>query len=135
MGVWTWAEMSIGILVCCLPVVPKFVSFVSPKIQTMLSSMRKSRSSNDSGTYVLRNSNGRSDRAKFAKLGYTEHKTRPEVLHQHTDSQIHLKDELLRCVSEDIVTETWQGQAFPDNDRGTRMATKRDKLEDRPQNE
>lgn len=32
MGLWTHAEISIGIIVCCLPVSPRFFQFIGPKI-------------------------------------------------------------------------------------------------------
>ena len=32
MGFWTWAELSIGIIVGCLPALPKFLQHVGPKI-------------------------------------------------------------------------------------------------------
>lgn len=32
MGLWTWAELSTGIIVGCLPALPKFFQHVGPKI-------------------------------------------------------------------------------------------------------
>lgn len=37
MGLWTWAELSIGIIVGCLPALPKFFQHVGPKIYRSLS--------------------------------------------------------------------------------------------------
>lgn len=33
MGYWTWTELSIGIIVGCLPTMPKFCQHVGPKIR------------------------------------------------------------------------------------------------------
>ena len=33
MGLWTWAEISIGIIVGCLPTLPKFIQHVGTKIR------------------------------------------------------------------------------------------------------
>ena len=32
MGLWTWAELSIGIIVGCLPTLPRFIQHIGPKI-------------------------------------------------------------------------------------------------------
>ncbi len=37
MGLWAYAEISIGIIVSCLPVLPKFFTHVGPKIYVSLS--------------------------------------------------------------------------------------------------
>lgn len=38
MGLWTWAELTTGILVSCLPVVPRFFQHVGPKLYTSFKS-------------------------------------------------------------------------------------------------
>ena len=42
MGLWTWAELSIGMLISCAPVLPKFVHHFSPKIVKYLNPSSKS---------------------------------------------------------------------------------------------
>ncbi|KAL9124965.1 MAG: hypothetical protein Q9175_008152 [Cornicularia normoerica] len=37
MGLWGWAELAIGIIVGCLPVMPKFIQQVGPKVLKSLS--------------------------------------------------------------------------------------------------
>ena len=46
-GCWTAAEMAAGILVFCLPIAPRFFSFLNPKIKSLISSLRKSTSFGD----------------------------------------------------------------------------------------
>ena len=36
-GIWAWAEMAVGIIVSCLPIMPKFFQHFSPKIRRVLS--------------------------------------------------------------------------------------------------
>ena len=36
MGYWTWTELSIGIIVGCLPTMPKFFQHIGPKIRRRL---------------------------------------------------------------------------------------------------
>ena len=36
MGLWTWAELSIGIIVGCLPTLPRFVQHIGTKINLKL---------------------------------------------------------------------------------------------------
>ena len=131
MGLWTWAEMSIGVLIACLPVTPKFVSFVGPKIQSIFSSIRKSRSSSTSGTYTVRDSGDLSGKTESAKLESSERKTRPEVMHQDTDSLTNLKDQSLQWTFDDSVNEGWQKQAISGDGNEDSKATKRDTFEDR----
>ena len=49
-GCWTAAEMAAGILVCCLPVAPRFFSFLNPKIKSAFSSLRKTVSFSGGGS-------------------------------------------------------------------------------------
>jgi hypothetical protein len=43
MGLWTWAEITTGIIVSCLPVIPKFFQHFGPRVyQTLFSSSSKS---------------------------------------------------------------------------------------------
>lgn len=37
MGLWGWAELAIGIIVGCLPVMPKFFQHIGPKVLKTLS--------------------------------------------------------------------------------------------------
>ena len=131
MGLWTWAEMSIGVLIACLPVTPKFVSFVGPKIQSIFSSKRKSRSSRTSGTYTMRDSGDLSGKIESAKSESSERNTRPEAVHQDTDSLTNLKEQSFQWTFEDNVSEAWQKQSFSGDGNGDSKATKRDTFEDR----
>lgn len=39
MGFWTWAEVTIGIIVSCLPVMPRFFRHCAPKASKLISRM------------------------------------------------------------------------------------------------
>ena len=42
MGLWTWAEITTGILISCLPITPKFFQYAGPKVRRMFpASMRQ----------------------------------------------------------------------------------------------
>lgn len=43
MGMWTYAELSIGIVISCLPVIPKFFQHIGPKVSSALTLRSKSR--------------------------------------------------------------------------------------------
>ncbi len=45
MGLWSWGEISAGILVSCFPVIPKFFQHFSPKIYAVFSCTSRSRAS------------------------------------------------------------------------------------------
>ena len=47
MGMWTFAEFTTGIVISCLPVIPKFFQHVGPKVSTALAF--RSKPSKDSG--------------------------------------------------------------------------------------
>lgn len=42
MGMWTYAEISIGIVISCLPVIPKFFQHIGPKVYSALTLRSKS---------------------------------------------------------------------------------------------
>ena len=44
MGLWTWAEIKTGILISCLPMMPKFFQHLSSQIRGTFSSISKSHS-------------------------------------------------------------------------------------------
>lgn len=46
MGMWTCAELSIGIIISCLPVIPKFFQHIGPKVSSAFT--RKPESTKDS---------------------------------------------------------------------------------------
>ena len=48
MGMWTYAELSTGIVISCLPVIPKFFQQVGPKLSSALT--LRSKSAKDSGS-------------------------------------------------------------------------------------
>ena len=43
MGLWAWAELAIGIIVSCLPVMPRFFQHVGPKVYKTLSFRSKNK--------------------------------------------------------------------------------------------
>lgn len=45
MGLWTWAELSIGLIVGCLPAIPKLFQHIGPKISRGSSGTRSGRES------------------------------------------------------------------------------------------
>ena len=44
LGLWTWAEIATGLIVSCLPVLPKFFQHISPKLHRLPTFGWKSRS-------------------------------------------------------------------------------------------
>lgn len=52
MGMWTYAELSTGIVISCLPVIPKFFQYIGPKVSSALTLRSKSTkySGNGSGS-------------------------------------------------------------------------------------
>lgn len=48
MGLWTLAEVATGVIVCCLPVLPRFLRHAGPKVYRAFSIRSKSSSSSDS---------------------------------------------------------------------------------------
>ena len=55
MGLWTWAEITTGMLISCLPVMPKFMQNVRPKISRAFSSTSGSSSNNKPEFTVVSN--------------------------------------------------------------------------------
>lgn len=43
MGLWTWAEITTGIIISCLPVTPKFFRYAGPKVRHMFPVSTRSR--------------------------------------------------------------------------------------------
>ena len=41
MGLWTWAEITSGILVSCLPIMPKFFQHMTPKLKGTFASISR----------------------------------------------------------------------------------------------
>lgn len=56
MGLWTWAELTTGILISCMPVLPKFFQILTAKVQGPLSRLSKSvtRSTDNSGSTEIK---------------------------------------------------------------------------------
>ena len=40
MGLWTYAELSTGVCISCLPVIPKFFQHVAPKLSSALTTLK-----------------------------------------------------------------------------------------------
>lgn len=64
MGMWTYAELSTGIVISCLPVIPKFFQHIGPKVSSALTF--RSRPTKDSG--VGSESAASSDKVRAEKL-------------------------------------------------------------------
>lgn len=153
MGLWTWAEMSVGVLVCCLPVTPKFFSFVNPKFQSMVTSLlrtttgRSSSGNNNSsngGMYRLGSPSG--DRSRSPNKTYMGVRTTrsptveggrnvvPDTLSQNSIvSQSRLKDPTTTKMNhewdttEEIKLDSLQNGTFLE--RKTGVPTMRDAFE------
>ncbi len=48
MGLWTWAELTAGILISCMPVSPRFFQSTGARVRQALSSISSSKKSNSS---------------------------------------------------------------------------------------
>jgi hypothetical protein len=55
MGLWTWAEITTGIIVSCLPVIPKFLQHFGPKFYQTLFSSFGSKSETEPGSTDVKN--------------------------------------------------------------------------------
>ena len=44
MGIWTWAEITTGILISCLPIMPRFFQHLSSQVRKTFSSLSRSQS-------------------------------------------------------------------------------------------
>ena len=69
---WTYAELSIGIFISCLPVIPKFFQNIGPKLSSALTTLKlrsttKDSASNGSASTAIRNFSERPE-AKKVKL-------------------------------------------------------------------
>ena len=66
MGLWGWAELATGIIVSCLPVMPKFIRHVGPKIYKTLS--LRSDYKVDNNAHVMRARRGIPKAKAFTKI-------------------------------------------------------------------
>ena len=48
MGLWTYAELSIGVCISCLPVIPKFFQNIGPKLSSALTTLKLKSTTKDS---------------------------------------------------------------------------------------
>ena len=106
MGLWTWAEITSGILISCLPVMPKFFHSVGSKIHGTFSSSSKPRSK------LLQNSQPTDNKKK---MGVSIPFTRPfdkssgssghtEVIGDPCSQQIRHKGEYITLDEFDVAT-------------------------------
>ena len=64
MGMWTYAELSTGIVISCLPVIPKFFQHIGPKVSSALTLRSKSTKHSGNGS----ESAAPSDKVRAEKL-------------------------------------------------------------------
>ena len=75
MGMWTYAELSTGIVISCLPVIPKFFQHVGPQLSRALTfrHYKVTKESNNSGSSASENSSDpvRGERLKLPSFKHT----------------------------------------------------------------
>ena len=126
MGLWTWTEISVGIIVGCLPALPKFFHHIGPKIYRSSSGRGLGRESSiansaPKGNVLIR------EKGSFAKYGAGPSVSDPWNYPHASPAQLHegylVLDEFdawpPRETTSNIETE-WPGQG---------IATTRDDLE------
>ena len=122
MGLWTWAELSTGIIVGCLPALPRFFQHIGPKLyQSRNGSGRESSAATDTPNEIVLAKVKR----PFAKYG-----AGPSVFHSWNDpysTNAQLHDQYLSLDGNDIsLSQAFSGSA---GCSGQGIATARNDLE------
>ena len=71
MGMWTYAELSTGIVISCLPVIPKFFQHIGPKLSSVFTLLSKY--TKDSGIEAASTTPSDKVRAEKLKLPSFKH--------------------------------------------------------------
>ena len=75
MGLWTYAELSIGTCISCLPVIPKFFQKIGPKLSSALATLKLRSTTNDSdgSASAAKSKSSQRAEAKILKLPSFKH--------------------------------------------------------------
>ena len=130
MGLWGWAEVATGIIVSCLPVMPRFIQHAGPKIYKTVSLRSKYKFGN---AYVMQATHGIPKTKAFTKI-----QRRPaecgasgtsELLADPHHTPPWLDDESLPTVSFDLSLPSTITAIEPTQPPGVILATRRDGME------
>lgn len=72
MGLWTYAELSTGIVISCLPVIPKFFQHIGPKVSSALRLRYKStKNSGVEAASIIPSDKRRAEKLKLPSFKHT----------------------------------------------------------------
>ena len=131
-GCWTAAEIAVGILICCLPIAPKFFTFLNPKIKVILSSLRKTItfSGSDGSKPVSQESSIRDQAKESSELHSVETGLSSDKPLTDLCNGTSLNKEAAPAKYEAAGSSNWSGRTFLDlHTADTPRATKRDMFE------
>ena len=128
MGMWTYAELSTGIVISCLPVIPKFFQHIRPKIFSALT--LRSTSRKDSGNESASSAPSEKVRAD-SKIKLPSFKNAFTSVASHTEKdneQPRPQSEYVQLHEETAIP---RGDATPELSQipGAKLTTARDDLE------
>lgn len=130
-GLWTWAEIGIGILISCLPVFPRFFTHVKPKIYSLHPSQLYSGSSDGKGIKLTNSftrnkipstSKGPSTHESGNISGNFSARRMPNGL---SDSNSHLQGEDASLGEHGLIVHAWPEMENPGSDWRATPATRR----------
>ncbi|CAF9943344.1 MAG: hypothetical protein ALECFALPRED_011122 [Alectoria fallacina] len=129
MGMWTYAELSTGIVISCLPVIPKFFQHVGPKLSSALTT--RSKTTKHSGNKSA--SGTPSDKVRPEKFKLPSFKTPfPSVIsstENDTDHELYSQQSLPKRDYAVLHEETALSSRELSQVPAARLATTRDDLE------
>ena len=133
-GCWSCGEMATGILVCCLPVTPRFFSFLNPKIKSVFSSLRKNASSSGGDSNRAKPASNETNTLPKAKdsneLSYAETQTSMGGLPNDLKVEFDVKEGQAPLADEEKGNSNWSGRTILDLGAvHAPQATKRDMFE------
>ena len=133
MGMWTYAELSTGIVISCLPVIPKFFQHVGPKLSSVFT--LRSKYTKDSGIEAASSTPSDKVRAEKLKLPSFKHTFATMVSTVEKDNDHELDSQ--QSLPKGEYVKLHEDTAFPRRDTtrelnsipAARLATGRDDLE------
>ena len=133
MGMWTYAELSTGIVISCLPVIPKFFQHVGPKVHSALTLRSKPTQNSDSKSASATPSEKvRAEKLKLPSFKHTfasvVSKTEKDNDHELYSQETLPKGEYVQ-LHEEVATPSRDATRELIQTSPTKLATTRDDLE------
>ena len=130
MGLWGWAELATGIIVSCLPVMPRFIQHVGPKIYRTLSLRNNHKFDN---AHIMQPTQGIPKTKAFTKIQRPSAKCGASGISEPLDNPYHppprLHGEYLPPITLDLSLPSTITALEPTRPSGVTVATRRDDLE------